>query len=151
VQEQITKTIIVKASPQEAFRIWSDFENFPRFMKHIKSVSKTGPKTSYWQMDGPLGKKIEWEAVTTLNEENKRIGWSTKDRENVDVKTSGQVSFNGLPKGETEVTVTLQYVPQGGVAGNIVAKLLANPEAQLGEDLSNFKSYIEGQYERTGM
>ena len=151
MQEQITRSIIVKASSEEAFRIWSNFENFPRFMKHIKSVSKTGPKTSYWQMDGPLGKKIEWEAETTLYEENKRIGWSTKDREDVDVKTSGTVSFNGLPKGETEVTVTLQYVPQAGVAGNIVAKLLANPEAQLEEDLSNFKSYIEGQYERTGM
>lgn len=149
MQEQITRSIIVKASPEEAYKIWSNFENFPYFMKHIKSISKAGPKTSHWIMEGPLGKEIDWLAETTLDEPNQRIGWSTKDRDNGDIKTSGQVSFKPLSNDQTEVTVMLQYVPMGGVIGNIGAKLLANPEGQLGEDLSNFKSYIEGHYEQT--
>lgn len=149
MQEQITRSIIVKASPQEAYNVWSNFENFPYFMKYIKSVTMTGPKTSHWKMEGPLGKTVEWEAETTMVEPNKRIGWSTKDRQDGDIKTSGQVSFNPMGPGQTEITVMLQYVPQAGIAGNVVAKLLADPEAQLEEDLSNFKSYIEGKYERT--
>jgi len=149
MQEQITRSIIVKASPEEAYGIWSNFENFPYFMKHIKSISKTGPNASHWIMEGPLGKEIDWVAETTLDEANQRIGWSTKDRDHGDIKTSGQVSFKPLSNGQTEVTVMLQYVPLGGVVGTIGAKLLANPEGQLEEDLSNFKSYIEGHYERT--
>jgi uncharacterized membrane protein len=149
MQEQITRSIIVKASPEEAYQVWSNFTNFPLFMKHIKSVTMTGPRTSHWIMEGPLGKTIEWDAETTLNEMNHRVGWSTKDRTEGDIKTSGQVSFSQLGNEQTEVTVMLQYVPQAGLAGNLAAKLLANPEAQLEEDLSNFKAYIEGQYERT--
>lgn len=149
MQEQITRSIIVKASPQEAFKVWSDFENFPYFMKSIKSITMAGPRTSRWVLDGPLGKEIEWIAETTLYEPDQRIGWSTKDREQGDIKTSGQVSFHPLSDGQTEVTVMLQYVPVGGAVKNLAAKLFANPEAQLEEDLSNFKSYMEGHYERT--
>jgi uncharacterized membrane protein len=142
--EQVTRTIIVKADAEKAFQAWSNFENFPRFMEHVKSVRMTGPKTSHWEVEGPLGKTIEWNAETTTLDTNKRIGWSTKDNQDSDVTTSGQVSFNSLPHGETEVTVILQYKPQAGVAGNLVAKLLSNPEKQLEEDLQNFKKYIEG-------
>lgn len=146
--EQVTRTIIVKSSAENAFEAWANFENFPRFMEHIKSVRMIGPKTSHWEVEGPLGKTVEWDAETTLVDTNKRIGWSTKDNQDSDVTTSGQVTFNELPQGETEVTVTLQYKPQAGAAGNLVAKLLANPEKQLEEDLQNFKKYIEGMQDR---
>ncbi len=141
--EQITRSIIVKANPEHAYRVWENFENFPMFMKWIKSVQKTGDGTSHWQMQGPLGKTVDWDAETTIQDPNKRIGWSTKDRSG-DLTTSGQVTFNGLPHNETEVTVMLQYVPKAGAVGDIVAKLLGDPEKKLEEDLSNFKSYIEG-------
>lgn len=93
-------------------------------------------------MEGPAGAPIEWEAEITRYEPNKRIGWSTKDRSG-DIKTSGQVTFNGLPENETEVTVMLQYVPPAGAAGEFVARLFSNPEKRLEEDLQNFKTYIE--------
>jgi uncharacterized membrane protein len=146
--EQVTRTIIVKGDAEKAFQAWANFENFPHFMEHVISVKNTGPKTSHWKVEGPLGKSVEWNAETTTVDANKRIGWSTKDNEDSDITTSGQVTFNALPHGETEVTVTLQYKPQAGVAGNLVAKLLANPEKQLEEDLQNFKKYIEGMQDR---
>lgn len=146
--EQVTRTIIVKADADRAFQAWENFENFPMFMEHVKSVRMIGPKTSHWEVEGPLGKTVEWDAETTTVDVNKRIAWNTKDSEDSDVTTSGQVSFNSLPHGETEVTVTLQYKPQAGVAGNLVAKLFANPEKQLEEDLQNFKKYIEGMQDR---
>jgi uncharacterized membrane protein len=146
--EQVTRTIIVKADAESAFQAWANFENFPMFMEHVKSVQMTGPKTSHWEVEGPLGKTIEWDAETTTMDKNKRIAWSTKDNEDLDVTTSGQVTFNSFPHGETEVTVTLQYRPQAGAAGNLVAKLLANPEKQLEEDLQNFKKYIEDMQDR---
>jgi uncharacterized membrane protein len=97
-------------------------------------------------MSGPLGSKIEWQAETTRLEQNRRIGWNTKDAEGL--TTSGEVVFTSLPNHETEITVTLQYVPPGGKAGEIIAGLFANPEKRLEEDLRNFKVYAEGMESR---
>ncbi|NLG73771.1 MAG: DUF1360 domain-containing protein [Chloroflexi bacterium] len=146
----VTKSIIVKADPETVYRFWSDFENFPLFMKNIESVQNTGGKMSHWKMKGPLGKTLEWDAETTLLEPNQRIAWSTKDHGDGDLTTSGQVTFMPLPeRGETQITVMLQYEPKAGLAGDVAEKLFANPEKMLDEDLRNFKDYIEGRYERT--
>jgi uncharacterized membrane protein len=148
---EITRTIIVKADLNKAYQVWSDFENFPLFMKNIKAVTKTGDRRSHWEMKGPIGVTLEWDAETTRLEENKRIAWSTKDDDEGDVTTSGQVTFNPLPNGEIEVTVMLHYVPKAGLAGDVVEKLFSNPEKQLEEDLRNFKAYVEGMYDRTAI
>lgn len=145
--DQVTKSIIVKADLSDVYTIWANFENFPHFMKYIKSVTRTGDRTSHWVMEGPLGKDIAWDAETTRLEENKRIGWNSRD--GGDIKTSGQVTFNALPNGETEVTVVLQYVPPAGIVGKTVAKIFNDPEEQLTEDLKNFKAFAEGMHSRS--
>lgn len=145
---EVTRNIIVKADLDSAYRAWSNFENFPLFMKHVKSVTKTGTGTSHWEVQGPLGKTVEWDAEITRLEPNKRIGWSTKDRDG-DLTTSGQVSFNPLQSNETEVTVMFHFEPKGGVAGDIITALFAKPDEKIEEDLKNFKSYIEGMHDRT--
>ncbi|MCE7985713.1 MAG: SRPBCC family protein [Caldilinea sp. CFX5] len=135
-----TKNIIVKAPIDAVYQAWANFENFPNFMQHICTVTKTGDRTSHWVMEGPLNSRIEWDAETTRLEENKRVAWSST---NGDIKTSGQVTFNELPNDEVEVTVMLRYIPPGGVVGDLVASLFADPEGKLQEDLYNFKRYIE--------
>jgi uncharacterized membrane protein len=141
--EQTTKSMIVGAPATEVFATWANFENFPHFMKHIKSVTRTGERTTRWVAEGPLGRDVEWEAETTRYEPGKRIGWHSMA--DSPIRTSGQVTFNELPNGQTEVTVTLQYVAPGGAAGEKLAHLLANPEEMLEEDLRNFKAYVEGR------
>lgn len=145
--DQFTKQIIVNASVAEAYNAWANFENFPYFMRYIKSVRKTGDRTSHWVMDGPLGKEIEWDAQTTTMEPNDRLAWNSRD--NGDITTSGQVVFKSLANEQTHITVTLQYVPPAGKLGEVVARIFSNPEAQLEEDLANFKEYIEGHRSRT--
>jgi uncharacterized membrane protein len=145
--EQTTKSIIVKGEVPLIYNLWANFENFPFFMKNIKSVKKTGDRLSHWVMEGPLGKDIEWDAETTRMDPNTRIAWNSRD--GGDITTSGQVTFKQLPNDQTEVTVTLQYVPPAGALGEVVAKLLKDPEKQLEEDLSNFKAYAEGGHSRT--
>lgn len=139
--EQTTKSVIVGVPAPEAFAAWENFENFPQFMKHVKSVTRTGERTTRWCAEGPLGKDVEWEAETTRLEPPTRIAWhSMKDSP---VKTSGQVTFTQLPNGQTEISVTLQYVAPGGAAGEKLAQLLKNPEHMLEEDLRNFKAFVE--------
>lgn len=150
MSEMITRSIIVKADVDDVFEVWKDFENFPKFMANIETVEKAPDGTSHWKMKGPLGVSVDWDAELTRLEENQRIAWNTKDREG-DITTSGQVTFTPLPEhNETQVTVQMQYVPKkGGAIGNAVASIFANPEAQLEEDLNNFKNFVEDMSERT--
>jgi uncharacterized membrane protein len=147
VAEQFTKSIIVKGEVPVLYALWADFENLPRFMTNLKSVTSTGQGTSHWKMVGPLNTTLEWDAETTRMEEGKRIAWrSTAESP---FKTSGQVTFTALPKNETEITVTLQVVPPHGTLGGLVARLFADPEAQLTKDLRQFKAYAEHLVERS--
>jgi uncharacterized membrane protein len=147
MSKQITQSIHVKRPVAELYALWANFENFPNFMKHIESVTKLGDRSSRWKMDGPLGTSFEWEAETTLMENNKRIAWNSKD--NSTLKTSGEVTFNSLSSGETQVTVSMAYDPPGGAAGDAAAKWLVNLEKRVNEDLKNFKAYAEGMPERS--
>lgn len=139
--EAMTKTIIVKGSVDDIFNVWANFENFPLFMEHLKSVRRLDERLSHWVMEGPLGTKVEWDAETTRFEPNTRIGWNSKD--NSAITTSGQVTFRELGPNETEVTVTMRYDPPAGALGEVLAQVFANPEKRVTEDLRRFKEYIE--------
>ncbi len=145
--DSYTKSVIVKGKVSDIYDMWTRFEEFPYFMKYIKSVTMTGPDTSHWVMNGPLGKDIEWDAETTRLEKDRRVAWNSKD--NSAIKTSGQVSFRDLGDHQTEVTVMMRYEAPAGKVGDAAAKLFADPEARAEEDLRNFKAYAEGMAERT--
>jgi uncharacterized membrane protein len=133
-------TIIVHAPASLVYRRWTQFERFPEFMSNVKSITKTGDRTSHWVVKGPLGKDIEFDAETTMLEENKRIGWNSRGQG--DVTTSGQVTFTELGTDQTQIHVILKYEPPAGVVGDTVAKVFSNPQAQLEEDLERFKNLI---------
>jgi uncharacterized membrane protein len=141
--DQATRTIIVGAGVDEVYDAWANFENFPNFMKNVKSVTRTGERLSHWVVEGPLGKSVEWDAETTRLEKNQRIAWNSK--EGSDVKTSGQVTFKDL-NGQTEVTITMQWVVPKKLGGEWLADLLAHPEKRLEEDLMGFKKFVESRH-----
>ena len=134
--------LIVNGSPSELYHLWADLESFPRFMKNVKSVTRTGDRTTHWVVEGPLGKDVEWDAETTRMDEGKRLAWNSK--EGTDVKTSGQVVFTEMPHGQTQITVTLMVVPQDKVGG-APAGLFGKLDETLDEDLRRFKRYAEAR------
>lgn len=142
MSDRVTKSITVKGDVETIYNIWADFERFPHFMKYVKNVQKTGPRTSHWQVSGPLGMNIEWDAETTRMDYNQRIGWNTKDNDGT-ITTSGDVVFAELPNEQTHVTVTMNYTTPGGKVGEAVAQLFSDPNNRLEEDLRNFKEYAE--------
>jgi len=144
--DQFTQSIIVLANVDDVYRLWSNFELFPRFMHDIKSVTMLDDRTSHWVMKGPLGADVEWDAETTRQEPNERLAWNSKD--NSSVTTSGQVLFKSMGVNQTEITVTLRYDPPAGVAGQAIASLFANPEKRVREDLERFKEFVENPSER---
>ncbi|MBW3638039.1 MAG: hypothetical protein KY445_16465, partial [Armatimonadetes bacterium] len=75
----VTKEIIVNAPISQVFEFWKNFENFPRFMENIESITVIGPEMTHWKMKGPLGTSVEWDAKTLYMEENKKISWQSTE------------------------------------------------------------------------
>jgi len=131
----------VQAPLQDVFTYWSNFENFPKFMSNIEDVRMTGQDTSHWQVKGPLGKSVEFDAKTTELDPSRGIGWNSVDG---DVMTSGEVRFEELLPDRTRIEVTMNYAdPPGGKVGEIVANVLSDPEKSTREDLQNFAGIVE--------
>lgn len=142
MSDRVTKSITIKGDVETIYNIWADFERFPYFMKYVSNVQKTGPHTSHWQVSGPLGMSLEWDAETTRLDYNQRIAWNTKDNDGT-ITTSGDVVFAELPDERTHITVTMNYTIPGGKVGEAIAQVFSDPSKRLEEDLRNFKEYAE--------
>jgi uncharacterized membrane protein len=55
----IRKTIHIAAPVEKVYEFWANYENFPRFMRHLKEVRETGPGRSHWIASGPGGVAVE--------------------------------------------------------------------------------------------
>ncbi|MBK7215751.1 MAG: SRPBCC family protein [Candidatus Promineofilum sp.] len=143
--EQVTKTVVVKRDVASVYNVWANFETFPYFMKYVEKVEKLGPNISHWEVKGPLGTTVDWNAETTRSDPNQRIAWNTKDHSGT-ITTSGEVIFTELPQDGTQIAVTMNYSLPGGKLGEAIAQLFSDPEKRLEEDLRNFKLYIENSH-----
>jgi len=139
----ITKSIAINKPKEQLYQFWRDFQNLPRFMRHLDSVRVTGERRSHWVAKAPAGKHVEWDAEITEERNNEYIAW--RSLEGADVENSGSVRFETGPKGRgSVVTVELHYKPPGGRLGATFAKLLGEePGQQVNEDLRRFKQLIE--------
>jgi uncharacterized membrane protein len=136
-------TCIVNSTPEEVYQFWRNFENLPRFMRHVNSVEELGDGRSHWKVKGPAGMEVEWDAKIVADVPNEVITWRTL--ENSDVDHAGAVRFERAAGGRgTIVKVNFEYQPIGGVIGATVAKLFGEePEQQLDDDLRRFKQVLE--------
>jgi uncharacterized membrane protein len=142
----VRKTITVNKPVEEVYGFWHDFENLPRFMRHLKSVTVMGGGRSHWVAKGPADKSVEWDAVTTRDVPNELIAWRSEG--NADVYNEGEVRFDPAPGGRgTQVHVDLRYEPPGGIAGRVGAKLAKlfrkEPGQEVEDDLFAFKQVLE--------
>jgi uncharacterized membrane protein len=133
----------IAKSPEELFQFWRNFENLPRFMNHLKSVTCQNPTHSRWIARGPAGIDVEWDAEIINEEPNRLISWRTVGQ--ADVDSAGTVLF--VPTADdrgTRVHVNLDYIPPAGRVGKAIAKIFGDDPAQLiRDDLRRFKQLME--------
>jgi uncharacterized membrane protein len=136
-----TKTISIAAPVEEVFAFWANFDNFPRFMRNVRMVRKNADGTWHWEVAGPLGTTVQWDATVTQSIRNELIAWSTTPGSQV--AHAGIVWFQREGAG-TRVQVEMSYNPPAGAAGHVVASLFgADPRAEMDEDLMRLKAYFE--------
>ena len=138
----IEKSVTISSTPKELFRIWRDFENLPRFMENLESVTKLDETRSHWVANGPGGKQVEWDAEIYNEKENEMIAW--RSLPGADVTNAGSVHFEEAPGHGTYVKVVLNYNPPGGKAASLLAKLFGKEPGQLVEqNLRRLKQLVE--------
>ena len=140
---RVDKVITLNKPRAEVYGFWRQFENLPRFMRHLESVKDLGSGRSHWVAKAPAGRTVEWDAEIINEKENELIAW--RSLEGSDVPNAGSVRFRDARGGRgIEVAVSLQYNPPGGVVGAVMAKLFGQePTQQITEDLYRFKALME--------
>ena len=141
---KVEKSVVVNKPVQEVFQFWRNFENLPRFMDHLESVTVIDETRSHWVAKAPAGTRVEWDAVIHNEIEGQLIAW--RSLPGADINNAGSVHFRPVAGdvGLTEVRVVLSYEPPAGKVGAAVAKLLGEePSRQVADDLRRFKQVME--------
>jgi len=139
----LTKTMTVNRPAEELYRFWRNFENLPRFMRHLEDVQITGEGRSHWKAKAPLGMTVEWDAEIVEDIPDQLIAW--RSLPGADVDNAGAVRFQPAPHNwGTEIRVEMWYRPPGGVIGDKIAHLFGEgPHQQIRDDLRRFKQLME--------
>jgi uncharacterized membrane protein len=140
---KVEKSVTVNRPVQDVYRFWRNFENLPRFMDHLESVTVIDETQSHWVAKAPAGARVEWDAVIHNEIENELLAW--RSLPSADVRNAGSVRFTPVGDGsQTEVRVVLSYEPPAGKVGAVVAKLLGEePSKQIEDDLRRLKQVME--------
>jgi uncharacterized membrane protein len=135
--------ITIRASADDLYRRWRDFESLPSFMYHLESVVVGDGGRSHWVAKAPADTRVEWDAEMTEDVPGQRIAW--RSVEGSSVENAGTVELRPAPGDRgTEVLVPLTYSPPGGALGALVAKIFGEePAQQISDDLRRFKQLVE--------
>lgn len=137
----IQKTLYIGAPLDRVYAFWSNYENFPLFMSHVREVKDLGGGRSHWSVSGPGGLPIEWNAVLTQQAAEEVIAWRSEAGSMLE--NAGIIRFAPAGTG-TRVNLRFCYHPPAGGAGEAVAQLLgSDPRAKVNEDLGRMKSLLE--------
>lgn len=132
----------VDRPPDECYQFWANFENLPRFMSYLQSVTTTSDGRSHWIAAGPGDSRIEWDAVAEENVPNRRITWRSIDGSSV--WHSGSVEFEPEPAGHgTVVRVQMDYGHPFQALGPLAKLLGKDPEQMIRKELRRFKQVME--------
>lgn len=140
---RVTRSVTINRSPDEVYAFWRNFENLPRFMKHLQSVVVHDERRSTWTATAPAGRTVTWDAEILEDAPSERIRWRSLD--DAPVRNAGTVRFERAPGDRgTEVHVELEYQPPAGMLGATVAMLFGEePKQQIANDLRAFKQVME--------
>ena len=135
---QIIETVDVDVPVRVAYDQWTQFEEFPRFMKAVEKVEQLNDTTIRWTAE-IAGVTKTWTAKITQQVPDQRIAWTAIEG----AKNAGVVTFHRLDDRKTRVTLQLDVEPEGPVES--VGDALGFVSRQAKDDLKNFKAFIEQQ------
>lgn len=139
----VEETIEVDIHVRVAYDQWTQFEEFPRFMKGVKSVTQLDDAHVEWVAD-IAGREKRWRAEITEQEPDRVISWRSIDG----AKNDGSVRFEPLGPERTRIRLHIEADPEGPIEN--IGDALGFLKRQVREDLERFKKFIESRGTETG-
>jgi len=139
----IEKSIQVHVPVRTAYDQWTQFETFPEFMNGVKQVRQLDDKHLRWTAE-IAGIERVWDAEIVHQEPDERVTW----RATRGAKNDGPVSFGAIGPDRTQVTMRLEFEPEG--LAEKAADVLHLVDVQVDRDLHKFKDFIEHREAETG-
>jgi uncharacterized membrane protein len=139
----VESAITIGRPVAEVYAFWRRLENIPLFMEGILSVTERGGGRSTWVARGPSGRTWAWESEILEDRPGELLVW--RSLPGSDVHHHGAARFQDAPVGRgTEVRLGIEFLPPGGMAGRVVARLARRlPEHPAEEDLRRLKQMLE--------
>ncbi|NRF65611.1 SRPBCC family protein [Aquincola sp. S2] len=137
----IEASLLIDATPERVFEIWSNCENYPRFLSHVKEARPLGDGRSHWIAEGPAGLRLEWMSELTDRVPSRLLCW----RSTADAAIEQIACVRLEPAGEgTRVSVRFVYrVPQGALSHAVATLLGRDPQQEIDDDLKRMKQFAE--------
>jgi uncharacterized membrane protein len=135
--------VAVAVPPEQVWPHISDYSMFRFLMPDVRDVRRdTDGTTSHWEIAGPAGVPVRFQAEETSRVEGHEIMWKTTEGQLI--AHTGKVRVDPEPDVGSRIQVELTYNPVAGAVGHAIAKLFgADPKHKLDHDLQRLKSYIE--------
>lgn len=105
----IVETLDVGVPLRTTYDLWTQYTDFPTFMKKLEAVDQSSDEESHWKAQ-VLWSHREWDATTVEQVPDSHIVWTSKGSKG---HVDGAVTFTALGPNLTRVTLVIEYFPQG--------------------------------------
>jgi uncharacterized membrane protein len=139
----LESSIEVAVPVSAAYNQWTQFEEFPQFMRGVEEVRQLDDTRLHW-VASVGGRRAEWDAKILEQHPDRQISWISEDGK----KNRGTVTFESLGESRTLVRLTLSYETEGFVEA--VGSAAGLDRRRIEGDLVRFKELIESRGSETG-
>jgi uncharacterized membrane protein len=140
---RVEESIDVNAPLTTAYNQWTQFEEFPKFMDGVKSVTQIDDTHLRWVAEIG-GTEEQWEAEITEQQPDRKIVWRALDGHH----NSGTVTFEPLGDNQTRINVVIEHETEG--LTEALGSALGADSRKVKGDLERFKQVVEGLGTETG-
>ena len=131
----IDKTIEIAADVHDVYELWAAFEDYPKFMGTIETVTVIPDDQLHW-VAVVEDDTFEWDVDVVEHVPDEKIKWRA-----IDGRETGEVRFEKLPAGVTKVTYQLKYDPAAWEGKADAVRRWMNRRVASG--LDDFKKMVE--------
>lgn len=140
-ENTIEASVTIQRPVGEVFRFYRDFKNLTSFLGDVMAIEQTGPATSRWTIQGPLGIRANWTIRVTEERTNELIRYETVTLRGL--RTYWEIRFApGPAAGETEVR-ELMTTPLGRLGRAALGLIGKFPAQEVSSNLHRLKEVME--------
>ncbi len=143
MSSSIEQSVEVDVPVRTAYDQWTQFEDFPRFMDGVESVTHVDDTHLRWVTE-IAGQRRDFDTAITEQTPDQRIAWTSTSG----AGHSGVVTFHRIADGRSKVMLQMDYEPDGALEQ--VGDFLGLVGRQTRNDLERFKVMIEERGAETG-